>query len=283
MPKFLVHAYYGNVIDSLIAFAVLLLLTAIINLVYAKRVKNRTKRKRFRIRSLYILVLLLLFFMARIWIEGFSHFLAVLGFLSAALVIANKETIMNMTGFLVITWRDLFVEEDLIQVLSHKGYVKSIGILYFGLSEVREHSNNTVTGKVIKIPNGLLITNPIVNYSTVTRPIKQRLSIIVTKESNSDATRELLKQLIDTIIAEYYKDNRQFDSKRFKKDSPNLARAMELGTVVTMQPKQTVPTGLEVTANYYCFARDQETIEQEIWHQLLAILKTAVDIHLSYE
>jgi small-conductance mechanosensitive channel len=75
--------------------------------------------------SVYLLLL------ARIWVQGFGQLIAVLGLVSAALVVINKDNIINLVGFLIIMWRGLFSENDLIQVQSFRGVVQNVGVLYF--------------------------------------------------------------------------------------------------------------------------------------------------------
>ncbi|MCP4752888.1 MAG: mechanosensitive ion channel [Proteobacteria bacterium] len=64
----------------------------------------------------------------RLWIHGLQPILTFLGIVTAALVITQKEAILNATGFVFILWRDLFAIGDRIQIDTHKGDV--IGISY---------------------------------------------------------------------------------------------------------------------------------------------------------
>ena len=74
------------------------------------------EKKRRRVRLLYVMAIFFIFILAQIWVEGFTQLLAILGLVSAALVITNKEIIMNFSGWLIIIWRGLFTEDDLIEI-----------------------------------------------------------------------------------------------------------------------------------------------------------------------
>ena len=93
-----------------IAIAVLGLIDFIIEFFSIRKIKDKRKSMKYRVALRYILVFCLIFFMAKIWVEGFGYFLTVIGVVAAALTITQKEYLMNFVGWLIIMWRDLFVE-----------------------------------------------------------------------------------------------------------------------------------------------------------------------------
>ena len=97
MRTLLLNEIYGNLVKSGLIQAILFIITAGINLFAFQKIANKKQLKQFRARTLYIACFILLFFMARIWVEGFTHLLAILGIVSAALVITNKESIISQS------------------------------------------------------------------------------------------------------------------------------------------------------------------------------------------
>ncbi|MCD8499627.1 MAG: mechanosensitive ion channel family protein, partial [Gammaproteobacteria bacterium] len=118
-----------------------------------------------RKRLVYIMLVLDVLIVTKIWVDGFSHIITVLSLMAAGLVVANKESVMNLIGGLIISWRDLFVEGDFIQIHDFSGYVASIGVMYFKLYETTSIEQKKATGRTIKIPNSFVITFCVVNFS----------------------------------------------------------------------------------------------------------------------
>jgi small-conductance mechanosensitive channel len=276
------ESLYPNLIKTLITFVILILITVAINASYLPKVDSRRQKKKFRIRSFYISFIFFILFMAKIWVDGFAQLFTFLALIAAALVITNKETIMNFVGWLIIMWRGLFSEEDLIQIQHYKGYVKSIGVLYFEITEVDAKYNTVFTGKIIKIPNGLLTSHPLTNYSQTSHLLEQHIQIIITPTSHIEKSEALFKNIIDTALINFYSNKKEYSLEYIKKRNKHLIHNINLNTVLTLKPHQIQPVGIEITARYYCFASDHEKIEQIIWHELFKNLQQNPDVMLSY-
>ncbi len=281
MSNVLLHQIKANFISTIIAIAVLAFIYVVVTLVFTYSMESKRRRHQFRARTFYILIILLLFFMAKIWVDGFSHLLAILGLVSAALVITNKEIMLSFSGWLIIIWRGLFAEDDLIAIQQYRGYVKNIGILYFTLAEVGEGSNKLLTGKIIRIPNNFITLNALVNYSQLSHLLEQRISITLTKNSDVLRARELLKSVVDEILVDTYKDHKAYNPDYISKQNRKIVDTIHLGVKVFIKVLAGENTGYELTAKYYCFASDYETIEQRIWVQLLTAIKAVPEVELA--
>ncbi len=274
---------YKNIINTLIVFFVLLIAYLIINAISAKKNKGERDRRNFKIRLLYITFIIFIFFIARIWVEGFSHIVTMLGIVSAALVITNKETIMNLTGFFIITWRELFIENDLIQLLQYKGYVKSIGLLYFTLSEVSEGIHGDVTGRIIRVPNGLASTNALINFSQTSHLLEQHFSVIVTPDSDIDTAIDFVGNIVAATINEKYKAKREYSVEYLCKRNKHIISRINLKPKTSINLKQSKPSGIEIISRYHCFSEDAEKLHQQICLNLIKAQKDQSDFKLSYD
>lgn len=283
MEKILLNEIYGNFVSTLIALAVILLAYLILDLTFAKKIEAPRQKQNFRIRSFYVACFVFIFLMARIWVEGFTQLLAVLGLVSAALVITNKETIMNVVGWIIINWRDLFAEDDLIQIEGYKGYVKSFGLLYFSLSEFSERSDGCTTGRIIRIPNGLLATHALINFSQTSHLYEQTFSIIITKDSDELHAVNFLTELVSQTISVFYKEKKEFSAEYLLKHHRRLAAHIRLKPKVYITPKFENPSGTTLTTHYFCFFQDSKELQQQIWTILLSKIKNEDAINLSYE
>lgn len=282
MRNLLLNEIYGNVVSTIIAMTVITFTYVLLDLMVARKIESQRKKRRFRIRSLYVAIFVFIFLMARIWVEGFTHLIAVLGLVSAALVVTNKETIMNFVGWLIINWRALFAEDDLIQIQQYKGYVKSFGVLYFSLFEVSDRRSGSITGRVIRVPNGLVANNALINFSQTSRLLEQVFKIVVTPESSIEHAIDFISTLVNQVVAEFYQGQKKFSSEYLVKHHKALVGFINLEAKVCIQPKQDKPNGVELVTHYYCFSQDAEQIQQKIWLRLLVALEKEPLINLAY-
>src|SRR3990167_1114305 len=274
------HNIYGNLLDtffSLIAIAITYLIFYF--LVIRKTINPRQKQKS-RIRAFYVACVVFVFLMAHVWVNGFTHLITILGLVSVGLVVTNKETIMNFVGWLVITWRGLFSEEDLIQIQQYKGYMKRIGILYFTLYEVSDTSGN-ITGRVIRVPNGLTSNNALVNYSQTSHVLEQRFTILVTRDNDFDYLKQTLKTLVDDLLAEFYKSQSEFTADYLSKSSKQLLSRIQLGVNISLQPKTDDLSSLELVTRYFCFSQDAEKIRERVLLAFLSAIKNDSKIKMA--
>lgn len=269
MKNELLKNIYSNLVSTAIVIIAIFFVYGLFYLLVIRKIKDERQKQKFRIRSFYVACVIFLFFMERVWVEGFTHLLAVLGLVSAGLVVTNKETIMNFVGWLVITWRGLFSEDDLIQIQQYKGYVKRIGVLYVMLYEVLDSTGN-ISGRVIRIPNGLVSNNPIINFSQTTHLFEQSFTLSFSSDNDFMALKEQIKTVVDNIIAEVYKGRQEFSVDYLGKRSKQLPSRIRLGARVTLQSKSENLSTMQLITRYYCFSRDAEKIQESI---LLALLK----------
>ncbi len=142
-----------------------LIIYAALVFVFFQKIEDKKRYDQAKIRSRYVLTLLFMLFFIKIWVNGFIQIVAFIGFISAAITITQKDNLMNIIGWLIINWRELFHEGDYIKVANNIGVVKRIGFMYFTLQETSLDFPDHITGRLIKVPNGLVARNVIVNYS----------------------------------------------------------------------------------------------------------------------
>jgi small-conductance mechanosensitive channel len=280
MQRVFTNDIFLNILSTMVAVLVVAIIYFIAVAALTKKTDDRKEKQRRRVRLFYLMAIFFIFVLARIWVEGFTQLLAVLGLVSAALVITNKEVIMNFSGWLIITWRGLFTEDDLIEIQQYKGYVGSIRVLYFSLREVDKNSHNVITGRLVRIPNGLVVYNPVVNFSPG-HLLEQHFAVIFEKTSDIDIGQQLIKKATEKTLKSFYKDKKEFSKTFLQQRNKKIAAMIDLEPVITIKAKYGMPSGMEVSARYYCFAADQESIEQGIWRRLLKYLAKTEKVKLA--
>lgn len=83
--------------------------------------------------------------------------------------VALQKYVASFAGYYVLRGSKLFEVGHRIRMGNIKGDVRRIGLLHFVLDEVGEgeHSGGEVTGRVIHIPNHLILDQPVLNFSQV--------------------------------------------------------------------------------------------------------------------
>lgn len=217
----------------------------------SRKVKTKKLRHQYNIRLKYLFFILFMIFFVRIWVDGFKQILAFIGFLAAAITLTQKDTLMNLVGWLIINWRGLFSEEDFIKISHYTGYVKSIGFLYFSLIEASAEFPEVRTGRVIKVPNGFVTKNAITNYSHQ-KFVECTINFIFKPKGTFNEIEPLFLVLQKEMLNYLKKHQERLMHKRERKEP--LDNYMPRYHVKIRQEK---PAGYEMIFLFYCRHADK--------------------------
>jgi small-conductance mechanosensitive channel len=271
---------YLNLFKTLSAVVFLLLIDFVAEFLLIRNIKDKKKNFKIRVSLRYVLFFCFLFFMAKIWVEGFGYLLTFVGVISAALTITQKEYLMNFIGWLIIMWRSLFTEGDYIEIGKYSGYVKHIGPLYFSLEEASELIWGDKTGRTIKIPNSLVANNPIVNFSLERAFIEGKCFFTFTFASSLEKIQELIEEIdreIDKLLIHLHHDwsrKQQNEFDYLKKNGQHKAHFL-------LRVQQDRPLGIQLKVRYLSLRRDQKAIEDKISSIVMMCVNSQSEIDLS--
>lgn len=272
MQETIYNNFVINLTNSCYALITVAIVTLLSYYIVKKYHDSDRKRKQLRNRILYICSLVYAFLLARIWVEGFTQLFAVLGFVSAALVITNKESIMNLVGWLIINWRELFTEGDLVQIDKNKGYIKSLGFLYITMEEtITEHSAYLKTGKILKIPNNHIILYPTINFSYDSKPILQKHEL----QFKSTTDINLLKDCLQKIILEVIREANSNRTKNFSKANKKLKALDETKYLISFNLKSDKDLILEVIVYFSSYIEEYEGTKINFISKLLTLINNS--------
>lgn len=266
-----------DVLETAIIFLVFLVGYLITLFLLRKKTHDTRNKHQYRVRILYVAAILFLFAIAHIWVEGFSRILTGLGLVSAGILIANKETVMNLTGFFVINWRALFAENDLVKIHDVQGYVRHIGPLYLTIHEV---VNNKLTGNTVRIPNGWVIAYSTTNYYIPSKLSLHHLDILVSLNSNLAIAKQLLLDIATDYLQEIYKTGADFSHSTFKGRKNKFNRLISLKPdVALLTAKQAeFADAITIRINFYALIEDTTKAKTIILERFLAQAQTNNDI-----
>jgi small-conductance mechanosensitive channel len=167
------------------------ILRGIIGSIINKNVKDLRRKYLTRQTINYLMTILFVAAMGFIWITKVGSVVTFLSLVLSALILVSKELVINIVASLVIVWRGLFVVGDRVQIGTNIGDVMDTGAMYITLAEHESwDKGGDPTGRVIKIPNSVILTAPVANYSTGLSLVWHEINISVKQNTNWKKARE---------------------------------------------------------------------------------------------
>ena len=157
-------------------------------------------RAAFRARrtSLYVSVGVLLFVLGWVWTQQLANAGSFIGILSAGVAIALSDVLKNLAGWAYILVQRPLKTGDRVEVGPHAGDVIDVRLFRFSLLEIRNWVDaDQSTGRILHLPNGILFTEPMANYTEGFPYIWHEMPVTVTFESDWERTKEMVQEVID--------------------------------------------------------------------------------------
>ncbi len=261
----LLNPLLPNIIQTSISFGIVAICTLTIYMFFFKKVDTAKHQNIRRKRLIYVMLVIDVLILTKIWVDGFSHIITVLSLMAAGLVVANKESMMNLIGGLIISWRDLFSEGDFIQVQNFSGYVASLGIIYFKLYETTSIDQKKATGRTIKIPNHIVITSAVVNFSPDSNLCLHKIYLDYIDDQSLKNQLEKPYKVIKDVIEEVYKNNICYQHSYVKSHNRELSRLINLQPTVSLEQFVEKELHLRILVQLYCFSKDYSEILEQFW------------------
>ena len=156
----------------LIATAILVTVVFLVSLLGRKVVAELDlrpeQRQRTRVVLRYSLLLVLILGLLTVWADVVNQAALVASGFAVAIVLFNKDLILNILGWWQKTMTGAFRIGDRVRIGQFRGDVLDYGVLSTTLMEVDPQASHGMrTGNVVTMPNMLLLTEPVVNESLV--------------------------------------------------------------------------------------------------------------------
>ncbi|WP_191092430.1 mechanosensitive ion channel domain-containing protein [Francisella sp. XLW-1] len=130
-----------NTIDTAIMAIFITIIATVVFHILKKRKTSEKQISKLKSRTIYISIIIFSLIIIKIWLGGITNLLTMLSLVAAGLIIVNKETVMNLVGWIIINWRSLFSEGDYIQIMGYHGCVTEIKLFYFRMYDTVEHGD----------------------------------------------------------------------------------------------------------------------------------------------
>ncbi len=266
--------------NILLSVAAILLLWAIRRVVLAvvfRRTEDARARYAWRKVSGYFAAAIGAIVLAFVWFEDVGSLATFAGLVAAGVAIALRDIVSNLAGWLYIVTRRPLAVSDRIQIGNHAGDVIDIRIFAFTILEIGNWVEaDQSTGRVVHIPNGELLRQPLANYTQGFSHIWNEIPVLITFESDWRKAKEILGEIVREHAESLSKEAQQRlreASKRFM-----IFYARLTPTVYTSVRE----SGVLLTLRYLCKPRSRRTTEQVMWESILTEFSKEPAIDFAY-
>lgn len=267
----------GKILASLVTILVLWLLRQIVVRALIDRLKDARTRYQWRKTSAYIFFFTGVLIIWPIWIEGFRSIATYLGLVSAGLAIALKDPITDLMGWAFIMWRRSFEVGDRIQIGEYAGDVIDQRIFKFSLMEIGNWVDaDQSTGRILHIPNGMVFTQVLANYTKASDYIWNEIPVLVTFESDWQKA----KQILGDIAGEHSEKMVASAEQSFRKAGNRYM--LQYGTLTSTVYTSVRESGVLLTVRYLCEPRKRRDSTQTVWEAVLNAFAEHDDIEFAY-
>ena len=266
-----------NLLVSVVTLAGLFIARQLACHLMRKRVHDPTRAYHVRRAIMHVYYVLAILLVGRIWMVGHTSLATFFGLASAGLAIAMHDVIANLAGWLFIITRRPFNLGDRIQIGDQAGDVIDVRVLQFSVVEIGNwvHADQS-TGRIVHIPNSLVLREPLANYETGFAYIWLEIPVLVTFESNWREAKRILSE-IAREKTEHLSADAQAQIRRAAMQY--LVYFKHLGPIVYTKVED---SGILLTIRYIVDPRQRRVTEAEIWEAILDAFGKREDIVFAY-
>ena len=225
----------------------------------------------------YVTTIVAVITLAFIWFDAFSELPTYLGLVSAGVAIALSDLLKNMAGWIYILVRRPLWLGDRVEVDGTRGDVVDVRLFRFTLMEIGEwvHADQS-TGRLVHVPNGVLFTKPMANYTEGFEYIWNEVPVMVTFESNWEKAKDIIQEEIESVSANV--------SARASEGLRKTARdyQIKIGKLTPIVYLSVEASGGMLTGRFLVSARQRRGIEERVWEGILRRFRAAEDIEIAY-
>jgi small-conductance mechanosensitive channel len=161
---------------------------------------------RYKVRKLIVFsgYLSILLFLAFVFEDRLGRLSFALGVVGAGVAVALQDVLASFAGAFSIGFSKLYAVGDRVQIGHTRGDVIDIGLLRTTLLETGNWvSGDLYNGRIVRIPNSIVLKGSVFNYSQGFRFIWDAIKVVLTGTSDSQLARAMLLRVAKEAIGEY--------------------------------------------------------------------------------
>jgi small-conductance mechanosensitive channel len=266
-----------KVVQSVVVILVVVLLRWVVLRVIHRRIEDPEVWYRARKIATYTSTFIVIFMLLRIWLIEFENFATFLGLLSAGVAIALSDVLKNLAGWVYILARRPFRVGDRIEIGEQAGDVIDVRVFRFSVLEIGNwvHADQS-TGRIIHIPNGLVFTSPVANFTEGFSFIWHEIPFLITFESDWKRAEAVFAPILAEVApgitgkaAERIKATAREYRIKYTHLTPTVYVSVE-------------DSGVLLTGRVLVSARQRRAVDQDVWKKLLEAIAGDPTIELAY-
>lgn len=262
---------------SILSLMGTMILIKSINVILYKTIEENGKYYFVKKKVVYFLSILWIIIILFIWSDATANLTTYIGLLSAGIAIALRELFTNIAGWLFIEIRQPFDVGHRILIGDQKGDVIDIRLFQFSLMEVSNFEDGEQsTGRIIDVPNNFIFLHPLVNYTKGFKYIWNEIKCLLTFESDWILGKELLTEIANKNTTNLTTEAQLQVKKAAKK---YMIHYNKLTPIVYTDVKE---SGIQLTIRYLCAPKQRRITANNIWEDILNIVKEHDHINLAY-
>ncbi|GEP83625.1 mechanosensitive channel MscS [Staphylococcus piscifermentans] len=215
--KHFIHSLFKNIESSFndpsnlshkVIFTVLIILISIwIHLIiqrFLKKYASDLKIYRFLRKSIKnSIIVIAIILLSATWINAMNSLMVIVLLFAALVVFSVKKLAVELVAWVLLLNKRLFRLYDRVEIDGHIGDVIKISPLHFKLAErAAGLSTESPTGKVINIPNHVLLEKSLINYANLTQINWHEVNYHLTVDSDWQSA----KRVCDKVLADYVEE-----------------------------------------------------------------------------
>lgn len=269
--------YLEKIVISLVILSILIgIFTLILPVLITRRISDQKSRYNLKKILNIIAAVIFLIFMALIWIEESMSLLVTSSIIGAGIAFALQDVFKNFVGGLILLLSEMYRIGDRIEIDEHIGDVIDIGIMSTLIMEIRGWVHgDQMSGRLISIPNALVINKPVMNYSRDHSFIWDEFSIPLTYESNwqiaISSIEGIIRDKVGLLIPLAEKEIQALGEKYYF-----LKRATEPSVYITL-----TDNWIQVEARYICDIKNRRQMKHEISVEVMNWIASRTDVGIS--
>jgi len=182
---------------SLVLTGTYLFFIIIIGMLIVRRIKDLKTRYTANKAVSIVFVVFIAALWLRIWVTDTSALIVSYGIIGAALAFALQDVFRNFVGGILIIVSGMYRVGDRISITNTFGDVMDIGVLNTTLMEIRGWvSGDQPTGRLLSLPNSLVINQPLYNYTRDHSFVWDEISIPITYTSDWKLARDIILGIV---------------------------------------------------------------------------------------
>lgn len=228
-PSNLVHKF-------IVSFLIVLIWVSMLKVgqksIYAitDNVKFTTTVYKFFKNAISILAVLLLL---SIWMKLQKTVLFVLIVIVLLTAFSIKNLSTNLVAWFMLLRKKYFKVYDRIEIDGIKGDVIKITPFYFKMIERGNHlSSSTATGRVIHMPNHILLNHPLYNYSEIIDINWEEVTYYITVDSDWEKALNIIKQEGNKYVDHFITTYSEKETQQLARKLPLFEEELTLKTYV---------------------------------------------------